>query len=309
MSKKVKIGMIGLDTSHVVAFTKLINDPQNEYYVPGGEVVVAYPGGSQDMELSYSRVEGFTNELKQKYGIEIVDSPEEVAEKSDAILLESVDGRVHLEQFQKIASYGKPTFIDKPFATTSEDAKEIVRIANQYQTPIMSCSSLRCSEGLAKVTDDTTYGNIIGMDCYGPLAIEPTHGLFWYGIHTAEMLYRTLGSGCSEVKVTKNVDHDLIVGKWMDGRIGTLRGNRVGNSKFGALIHRETGTQFVDVYADAKPYYASLLEEIISFFETGSGSIDLEETLEITRFLEAANESRETGQSVSLSELCVKEQK
>ncbi|WP_062104992.1 Gfo/Idh/MocA family protein [Bacillus niameyensis] len=297
---KMKIGIIGLDTSHVSAFTKLLNDPQHPHYVPGGEVVVAYPGGSSDMELSYSRVEGFTTELRDQFNVEIAQTPEEVAEKSDAILLESVDGRVHLEQFQKIVSYGKPVFIDKPLAISSKEANEIFKLSDQYGTPIMSCSSLRYSEGFSNALADPEKGEIIGIDCSGPLAIEPSHGLFWYGIHTAEMLYRALGSGCEKVTVVKNDDHDLIVGEWKDGRIGSLRGNRKGNSVFGALIHREKGTQFVDVSEDKTPFYASLMEEIIHLFKDGVASIDREETLEIIRFLEAATESRSTGKTVLL---------
>ena len=155
---ELKIGMIGLDTSHVVAFTRILNDSNNEHFLTGGNVVIAYPGGSSDMELSYNRIEGFTKELREKYKIEIVGSPEEVAEKSDAILLESVDGRVHLEQFRKIASFGKPTFIDKPFTTTTKDAKEIIRLAEEHGTPIMSSSSLRYSEGLMGALEDSEKG-------------------------------------------------------------------------------------------------------------------------------------------------------
>jgi hypothetical protein len=296
----IKIGMIGLDTSHVVAFTRLLNDPKNEHYVPGGEVVVAFPGGSADMELSYTRVEGFTKELRDNFGVEIVDSPEEVAEKCEAILLESVDGRVHLEQFRKVASYGKPTFIDKPFATSTEDAKEIFKIAEQSDTPIMSCSSLRYAEGLTQALEEVKDRNIIGVDCYGPLAIEATHGLFWYGIHTAEMLYRAYGPGCDQVTVTQNEDHELIIGEWKDGRIGAVRGNRKGSTAFGSLIHCEDGTEFVDVYKDKKPYYACLLEKIIQFFATKNTPINADETLEITRFLEAGNESRVNGLTIKL---------
>jgi len=307
MSTNIRIGMIGLDTSHVIAFANLLHAPQNKYCVAGGKVVVAYPGGSHDMEMSYTRVEKFTQELKENYGVEMVNSISEVAEKCDAVLLESVDGRVHLEQFKEIVAYGKPVFIDKPFTTTSVDANEMIRLAKQHQTPIMSSSSLRYSEGLANALGNTEEGNIIGMDCYGPLAMEKTHGWFWYGVHTAEMLYRAFGTGCEEVKVTKNKDHDVLVAVWKNGNIATIRGNRKGNSKFGALIHRETGTQFVDVYADDKPYYASLLEEIITFFKTGKSPISMEETLEITKFLEAANESRKTGNTVKVTETTIKE--
>lgn len=301
MANELKIGMIGLDTSHVVAFTKLLNDPDNEHHVPGGKVVVAYPGGSPDFELSRSRVEEYTKELRDTYDVNIVDSPEAVAEQSDAILLESVDGRVHLEQFKKIVPYRKPTFIDKPFAVSSADAEAMVQLAKEANIPLMSSSALRYAASLTRALDDHEKGTVFGVDCYGPMAIEPTQpGLFWYGIHTVEMLFATFGKGCRRVTTTTNEDHDLVVGVWEDGRVGTIRGNRKGNSAFGALVHREKGTQFVDVTADDKPFYASMLEQIIPMFKTGNAPIDLEETLQIVRFIEAANESRETGQTITL---------
>lgn len=301
MSNAIKIGIIGLDTSHVTAFTQLLNDPNHQHHVPGGKVVVAFPGGSPDFELSISRVQGFTDKLRDEFGVQIVDSVEAVAELSDAILLESVDGRVHLEQFAKIAPYGKPVFIDKPLAVTSDHAKQIAAIAAKHGIAIMSSSALRYAEGLVQVLANAEKGSIIGVDAYGPMAIQPTQpGFFWYGIHTVEMVFAALGKDCVDVTVTTNEDYDVIVGRWADGRIATVRGNRKGNNQFGAVVHREKGSQFVDVYANPKPYYAGLLERIMPMFKGEGPAIDFEETVAITRFIEAANESRLNGKTVAL---------
>ena len=80
VAETLRIGIIGLDTSHVTAFTALLNDPANPNHVPGGKVVVAFGGGSKDFGLSINRVEGFTKELKEKWAVEMVDSPEACAE-------------------------------------------------------------------------------------------------------------------------------------------------------------------------------------------------------------------------------------
>jgi predicted dehydrogenase len=301
MTTILKIGMIGLDTSHCEAFTKLLNDSAAPYHVPGGRVTVGYPGGSDDFALSYSRVDRITKTLKEEYGVQIVDSPEQVAEQCDAVLLTSVDGRVHLEQFGKIVPYGKPVYIDKPFAVSSSHARQIFELARRHQVPILSASSLRYAAPLEDALADKSGGVIIGADSFGPMNIEPTQGgLFWYGIHSAEMLYRVLGTGCVEVKATTNEDHEFVVGVWKDGRVGTLRGNRRGNKLFGLSIHREKDTQFVNASRHSKPLYAGLLEDVMNLFLHGQGSIDPSETLEIIRFLEAANESRETGKTVRL---------
>lgn len=301
MSNALKIGIIGLDTSHVTAFTQLLNDAAHQYHVAGGKVVVAFPGGSPDFELSISRVAGFTDKLRDEYGVQIVDSVEAVDELSDAILLESVDGRVHLEQFAKVAPFGKPVFIDKPLAVSSEHAKQIAAIAEQYNIKVMSSSALRYAEGLTSVLGNAEKGAVIGIDAYGPMAIQPTQpGYFWYGIHTVEMVFAALGKDCVDVTVTTNEDHDLIVGRWADGRLASLRGNRKGNNSFGAIVHREKGSQFVDVYAHPKPYYASLLERIMPMFKGEAPAIDFAETIQVIRFIEAANESRASGKTVAL---------
>lgn len=295
----INIGMIGLDTSHVVAFTKLLNQPEHDYYVPGGKVTTAFPGGSDDFELSISRVEGYTRELQQDFGVKMVESPEQVAENCDAILLESVDGRVHLEQFAKIAPYGKPVFIDKPLAVSTADALEIVRLSEQHHAPVMSSSALRYAEPLVEAIVEKE--NIIGADTFGPINFVSTQpGYFWYGIHAVEMLFAAMGSGCKRVNTVVSDDHDIIIGEWVDGRIGVVRGNQLGNNSFGAVIHRQQGSRTVEITAESKPFYASHLEKIMAFFQTGTPAVSEEKTLQIIRFIEAANRSKETGKSITL---------
>ncbi|MFD0713772.1 Gfo/Idh/MocA family protein [Paenibacillus sp. GCM10027626] len=301
MSQLLKIGMIGLDTSHCELFAELLNKPDHPFHVPGGRVTIAYPGGSDDFELSYSRVGMYTNQLRDEFAVQIVDSMERVAEEADALLLTSVDGRVHLEQFARIAPYRKPVFVDKPFAVSTKEARAIVDIAAEWQVPMFSCSSLRYAEPLVNILRETESGAIIGADCYGPMPVVPTQPpLFWYGIHTVETLYVIMGKGCVSVTVRMNEDHEVIVGVWRDGRIGTARGNRKGSRAFGGMIHREKATHFVDTYASPKPSSAGLLEAAMQMFRTGRQPIDADEMIEIVRFLEAANESRLTGETVLL---------
>ncbi|GGD87726.1 Gfo/Idh/MocA family protein [Paenibacillus nasutitermitis] len=303
MSKTLKLGMIGLDTSHVSAFAALLNDPDHPYHVAGGRIEVAYPGiPSQDFELSYSRIGKYTEELSGKYGVAILESAEAVAEQSDAVLLVSVDGRVHLDLFKRIVSFGKPVFIDKPLAVSSREAEEIFALARQYKVPLMSCSSLRYAEALTEelsgAKDDD---KILGADCYGPMTIESAlPDFFWYGIHSVEILYRIMGKGCVSLSVTTNEDYDVITGTWEDGRIGVVRGNRKGNNQFGALIHRSKTNRLVEAGAHPKPTYAGMLERIMSMFHSGQSDIDPAETLEIIRFLECANQSRRSGATVKL---------
>ncbi|NDD62832.1 MAG: hypothetical protein EBZ36_02455 [Acidobacteria bacterium] len=83
----LRVGIIGLDTSHVTAFTALLNDPSNPNHVPGARVVAAYKGGSPDIESSATRIDKFTTELQTKWNVELVGSIEELCRKVDAVLL------------------------------------------------------------------------------------------------------------------------------------------------------------------------------------------------------------------------------
>ena len=69
---ELRLGIVGTDTSHAVAFTSLLNDPAAADHLQGARVVAAYKGGSPDIEDSASRVGKYADELHAKYGVEIV---------------------------------------------------------------------------------------------------------------------------------------------------------------------------------------------------------------------------------------------
>ncbi len=292
----LKLGIIGLDTSHVLVFSDIFNNPASKLALKGARVTVAWPGGSPDIHSSISRIPGYTAELRDKFGVTIVDSPEAVAEACDAILLTSLDGRTHPGQFARIAKFGRPVFMDKPFAVSTADAKAIFATAKQHNVKLFSSSSLRFSEALVKVVTPETRPTVKGADFCGAAAHEPTNpGLYWYGIHAVEMLFTTMGRGCQSVRCVSNKDYDVANGSWADGRLGTVRGNRTGNYEMLGLVHFEKNTAVVNVQAQTKPFYASLSEAFLAFFQGGATPIDPEETIEIIRFIEAANESSANG--------------
>lgn len=297
---ELRIGLIGLDTSHVIAFTRLLNDPASPSHVPGGRVVVAFPGGSPDLPESRDRVEGYTQELREKWGVQILDSIEALCAAVDAVMLESVDGRPHLEQARPVLRARKPLFIDKPMAGSLRDVIEIFRLARETGTPCWSSSSLRYYPGLIELKK-TDVGVVRGAVSTGPAPLEPHHpDLFWYGIHPTEALFAVLGTGCERVVRTHTPDTDVVTGVWRDGRVGTLIGIRNAAAPYRVTLF---GTRAV---VDQKPGgdYAPLIREVIRFFQTGVAPVPPEETLELFAFMEAADESkRRGGAPVTLDEV------
>lgn len=288
----LKVGIIGTDTSHVSAFSRVLNDPSNPDYIPGAKIVAAFKGGSPDIPSSATRVENYAKELSEKWGIEIVPDIKTLVSKVDAILLESVDGRKHLPQFKEIAATGKklPVFIDKPLAGTLEDAREIDRIAKQSGIRWFSASSLRWSE----VATTMKYPDTKSVLTWGPGPEEKTHylDLSWYAIHPVEVLFTLMGPGCAEVTRVPGDDGDVVTCKWRDGRIGMVRTGKP-YSDYGAVVFRGKTTSQSN--PKMRSGYTPMLREVVKFFQGGPLPVPNEETLEIFAFMDAAQKSKEQG--------------
>jgi hypothetical protein len=152
----LKVGMIGLDTSHSVEFTRILNDASDKEHVPGAQVVVAFKGGSPDIPTSWNRVDGFTKTLQEKYGVKMVGSVDEVVREADVVMIESSDGRTHLAEVLPVIQARKPLFVDKPVAASLRDALEIFRLARENNVPIYSGSSLRFYPNLQEMKGPPT---------------------------------------------------------------------------------------------------------------------------------------------------------
>ena len=286
----IRLGIIGTDTSHAVVFTRMFNDPAAPDRVAGARVVAAYKGGSPDIPASWTRVEKFADELRTKWNVEFVADIPALCQKVDAILLESNDGRVHLEQARQVIAARKPLFIDKPLASTLEDAREIARLAREAGVPFFSSSSLRFG-GIATAM---RFPDAQGAIVWGPGPLEEHHqlDLSWYAIHPIELLFTLMGPGCEEVSRIPTADSDEIVGRWKDGRLGSVRANRP-HGESGAVVFRPA--QVVQSDHSMLDGYRPLLVEIVKFFQTGKPPVAPEETLEIMAFMDAAQRSKAAG--------------
>jgi predicted dehydrogenase len=305
-NQKIAVGIIGVDTSHASNFTKIFNDPSATGPTADCTVVAAYFGGTPDVPRS---VELLTKhgKLVREMGVEVVDSIDELLKKVDVVLLETLDGRPHLEEAKKVIAAGKPLFVDKPLGGSLADCVEIFQLAEAAGVPCFSSSSLRFSDGVAELRNGTNpqVGKVIGCAAYGPnKPLLPQHmpDLFYYGIHGTETLFAIMGPGCKTVKRTKVGDADLVVGVWKDGRLGTYRSY----GGFGATIYGSKGVALGGKWTGYEP----LLVEIAKFFKTGQIPVTHDETLEIYTFLEAADESkRQGGAEVSMETVLEKARK
>ncbi len=289
-ARSIRIGMIGLDTSHCLAFADLLNKGDSDPQLAGCKVVLVYPKGSPDIESSVKRVPEYTEKIKAM-GVEIIDDLDAMIAQVDAVLLETNDGRPHLEQVIPVLKAKKPVFIDKPIAGSLIDTITIFELAKHYKTPIFSSSSLRFANG-AQAIRGGSIGEVTGCDTYSPCSLEPTHpDLFWYGIHGCETLFTIMGPGVETVVRTQTPDFDLVTGTWNKGRIGTFRGIRSGSSGYGGTAFGTKGIASAGQYDGYKP----LVVEIVKFFRSSEPPVSAEETTDLYAFMEAADESKRRG--------------
>lgn len=297
--KPLRAGIIGLTTSHVPAFTNLLNDPNATGDLADVKIVAGFTGGIEDNPSSWDRREKYTEELRGK-GVKIYDTIPEMLKNVDAVFLEEVDGRPHLEWARPVIEAGKPLFVDKPLAGSLADCIEIFRLAKEKNVPCFSSSSLRFgSEVLAIRNGTVDIGQVKTCTAWGPMSIEPHHpDLFWYGIHGCEILFTIMGTGC---KTVTRESQEKVVGVWADGRTGIFEARK----GYGAEVVGTKGKAAVSKYEGYKP----MVVEICKFFKTGKPPVSMEETLEIYTFMEAADESkRQGGKPVSMDEVFQKAQ-
>lgn len=293
---EIRVGIIGLDTSHATAFTQSLNrgpkNPDHRTALERVRVVAAYPQGSRDIESSTKRVPEYTAKVREM-GVEIVDSIEALLAMTDAVLLESNDGKVHLEQLQLILKAKKPVFIDKPVAASLADTLRIYRAAASAGVPVFSSSSLRFGRSTQEARTGA-FGKILSAETFSPVNTEPSHSeLFWYGIHGCESLFTVLGTGCVSVHRSTDSEGKIVVtGKWKDGATGKfLQENGKDRKGYGGTATSAQGAFPVGAYEGYDP----LLLQIVSFFRTGKPPVSSEETIELYAFMAAAEESKNRG--------------
>jgi predicted dehydrogenase len=307
----LKLGIIGLDSSHAVRFAELLNDPSSPNHVPGAVIVAAYKGGSPEVAESANRIERFTKEVTEKWHVRLVPSIPELCSQVDAVMLLSVDARQHLEQIRPVFAAKKRVYIDKPMAANLKDVMEMSKLSRESGTPFFSSSSQRFSKAIVDLCADRTIGRVAGAITFGPMPIEPyLPDLFWYGVHGVESLYTLMGAGCERVARVHTDGEDSVTGLWKDGRIGEIRGLRSTPRTTGAIVFGSkrvalSNNLFHEQNHQGTPAsgYRGVVEQIVKFFETGVAPVAPEETQEIFAFMEAAELSKQRhGAPVTLTE-------
>lgn len=289
----LKVALIGLDTSHSVEFPKMMQSPEvpEALRVPGLRAI-----SCMTFETPFQNKEGLARRRAElePLGVKVTESFDEAVEGADALFLEINDPSLHLEYFRKAAGLGKRIFLDKPLAGTEADAQEIIALARANRVEVMSCSSLRympeLDQAIAAISEPD-HGAF-----FGPFGVPPVgSGIVWYGVHTAEMLVKAMGRGAATVRCIPNGGGVLFQVGYADGR------NAIGELVQGAYAYggslRRNGESAV---YSGNANYLHMLAQIESFLRTGCTDATLEEALEVTRIICAAERAFQTETIVKI---------
>ena len=299
-SDEFKLGIVGL-SPHSAAFSTLLNDEKKERDLAGCRIeTLFHPPGNPDVEFSTEQLSSY-RESVEKAGVKIVSTMEEMLKNVDGVLIETNDGRPHMEQVLPVIKAGKPVFVDKPVAEDLKGVIDIYNLAAEYEVPIFSSSSLRYGTRPQEI-NHAKKSQVLGANTFSPAPLEPGHtDLYWYGIHGVEMLYTVMGTGCREVRqVGHSSTGDVVVGVWENDRIGTFRGIREGKRGYGGTVFLNEEIIELGTFEGYRP----LVVKIVEFFTTGNAPVSKMETLEIYAFMTAAHISKlKGGKKVSVTSL------
>lgn len=327
-AETVRVGILGIDNFGSVAYTEFLNRPHAEGVFEGVRVVAAYPIGSDDYPESAELAARWKKQLLNMYQnpkdpkdavppIEMVESLDELLNRCDAVMIFSMDGRLHLPQATAVLKAGKPLFISRPLASSPADAVAILKLAKETKTPCWSSSQHRYSGGFSGMRNHPEVGKVLGCDVYGGYSLEAAEAdKFTRPLHSIETLYTIMGPGVVKVSCTSTPTAESITAVWGDGRVGTYRGIKVGAVKYSATVFGDKGVSTAGIYGHGVPMngivptndkyvgYEGLAIEIAKFLKGGPVPVSPAETLEIFAVMQAAEDSKaQNGVAVPVPDL------
>lgn len=283
----LRLGAIGVDSSHLPEFSRRIKERHDAGQTPC-RVAAFWTDGQHDMPADDVAKWGADTEA---LGAEKFDDLDAMLDAVDGVMVLTVNGHKHLEHATPALRRGLPTYVDKPLTCDTAEAKQLLALAKENNAKCYSASSLRFASELAAVKA-ADLGELKAIDAYGPGELHDLMaGVFFYGVHTIEMVDALWGPGVAAVSARHGEPRDLLQLRYADGRTACLRLEREGSYDFGATVHGSQGVHHFTV--DFATVYDRLIDAMLRFFERGEAPVALEDIVENVAVMAAANRSIE----------------
>lgn len=286
----IRLGCLGTDSSHLPEFSKRIKALHD-----AGKtkclVTCFHTDGKHDMPADQvAQWEATTIGL----GAKKVGTVDELLSQVDGVLVLAVNGHRHLELALPSLAKGLPTYVDKPLTCDLSQAKQLLAAARKTNARCYSASSLRFAKEVTGIPRDSL-GDLVAIDATGPGELNPSmEGLFFYGVHTIEMVDALYGKpGVKRVRAITSDARELVDLEYADGRTAHLRLERKGSYDFAGTVHGSKAMYQFKV--DFNGVYDRLVEGMTGFFEGKKAPAELRDIVENVAVMEAGNKSIRTG--------------
>ena len=203
----LKIGIVGSDNSHAIAYSKLVNVEK----IVGNKCRVVGIWGQEEARTKEVAEEGQIGTIVVK--------PEDLLEMVDAAIVVDRHGDLHAEHALPFLAKGLPVYVDKPFAISLSDCQKMLDAAEASGSLLSSFSPLRVAPSTTAIAEAAkSIGEIKVAQFAGPCDFESQYaGPFFYATHVAEIAITLLKSEVESLQVSrlgKNVNVQVF---WKNG--------------------------------------------------------------------------------------------
>ena len=287
----VKIGIVGSDNSHAIAFSKLCN-------VAGGEDGLRVRGARVTHLFGVDQARNAEVAAAGRIP-HIVADPKEMIGRVDAVLVVFRHGDLHRPHALPFLRAGIPTFVDKPLACKVADAKRLVSAAGTSGTPLTSFSTVRFAPDTVKVVKAVRQqGPAAGGAVFGPADPDSQYGgLIFYGIHAVEVMLEVFGYDVASVRAMRTAAGVVADCLYRDGAVVSLQFLRQARG-FGVLAHTRKGHVYQEL--DLSTCYRDGFRVFFRMFKTGAWPLAAGQLVRPVEVMAAIVKAYQTDRTVRL---------
>lgn len=208
MPEPLRIAVVGTENSHATEIVRHLNAP------PASDRarVVALVGPDDDRNRELAAAGGITR---------VVPTSAELIGEVDALIATNRDGALHRAHAVPFLEAGVPVWVDKPLAASVADAEAIIDAALRTGTPMTSYSAVRwVPDADALAAAGAGIGDVQAVTVTGPADPgSPYSGIFFYGIHAADLAQRLAPGEPGPVEVERAGGGATVVARYRSGGV------------------------------------------------------------------------------------------
>ena len=309
----IKLAMVGMveGNGHPYSWTAIINGrydaevmaecgypvipqylgaaPKEQLGIPGAKVTHIWCDDTADAEKV----------AKATFIPNIVEKPEDVIGKVDAVIIPTDKGWEHLDRARPFIEAGLPVFIDKPLTDKEDHLQQFIEWQHNGH-PIMSTSCMRYAREFVEARN-----HLVNLGELRLITMTTAKSWERYGIHALEGVYPFLEpNGWLSVTNTGTEQNNIVHCKHETGVDVILTAIADMYGAFGCLgLYGTKDSAFVQ-FKDTFHAFKTQLVEFVKYLRTGKLPFDFAQTAELMKIIIAGIRSREkSGKMVKLEEI------